>query len=104
LLSKQHAKCGNVGLNAAQAFAWPDLQISVRDQRRNREAFKHATRNAARDGFSELRMAIAAHYDQIGVLVGGQRQNGIEDISSVCSNPMNVRGQVVSGEMGLESF
>ena len=49
-------------------------------------------------------MAIAAHYDQIGVLVGGQRQNGIEDISSVCSNPMNVRGQVVSGEMGLESF
>lgn len=65
------------GLDANFSRGPPD---SVREQCGDSDGLEHAARHSAQDEFPEPGMAVAAHHDQITVVVGGQRQDCVVNV------------------------
>ena len=55
------------------------MTFSVREQDRQAHAFQHVAGNAAQDHLAQARVAVAAHDEEVGLLLVGLRQNQLPD-------------------------
>ena len=65
---------------------------SMRHQHRNRHGAEHIAGDAAPDEFAQARMAVAAHHDEIGAVVGRVREDRALHVDIAAGDALDTAG------------